>query len=183
MFTSVTSGTKWLSNTPDSASKLDGTEYNRIMTYVVLKRTDGAKFLYVNTHLHNGGTTEDEKIRGAQAEILLDLIQDIYAEYGNLPTIITGDFNTQGVANNTASYNAMLNGGFVDSSRVALEGEAKGTMLYKEALSGIIFDYIFVSSDLADDVQTYKVCDEQRNGKWASDHHAITSTIIFPTPT
>ena len=172
------SGTKWLSNTPNTESKYPGAGYNRIMTYVVLERADGARFLYVNTHLDNS----TEEIRGAQAEILLGLIQEIYAKWGNLPTVVTGDFNTQGVLRDTPAYKAMLNGGFVDSSRVAFEGEVKGTLLVDGNLSGVIFDYIFVSSDLAGNVQTYKVCDEKYDGNWISDHHAIVSTIVLPSP-
>ena len=189
LFTCVEYGTKWLSNTPDSESKYsDGTNtanYNRIMTYVVLERkSDGARFIYVNTHLDNGADAKAENVRKAQAEILIQQIQKLYNTYGNLPTVVTGDFNTQGIANNTISYNAMINGGFTDSSRVAVEVEGDITTTYnnkEDGFSGVIFDYVFVSSDWADAIQTYKVCDAKRNGTYVSDHNAIISTIIFPT--
>ena len=188
MFNLIEGGTKWLSQTPDVASKYsDGTNtanYNRIMTYVVLERkSDGARFIYVNTHLDNNGDndgTAAENVRKGQVEILLQQIQKLYNTYGNLPTVVTGDFNTQGVANNTPSYNAMINGGFVDSSRVAVEGEIKRTFNGNSDSGNVIFDYVFVSSDWADDIQTYKVCEEKRNETWISDHNAIISTIVFP---
>ena len=193
LFTCIASGTKWLSATPDKAgSKYSYTEggttytanYPRIMTFVVLQRkSDGAKFIYVNAHLDNNGNNSGavaEKIRDGQVKILLAEIQKLYNTHGNLPTVVTGDFNTQGVANNTASYNAMINGGFVDSSRVAVEGEIKRTFNGNSETGNVIFDYVFVSSDWADDVQIYKVCDEKINGTWISDHNAIISTIIFP---
>ena len=171
-------GTKWLSNTPDKESKYPGANHYRIMTYAVLERkADGAQFIYVNTHLDNGNDAENEEVRRAQAVILLGEIQKIYAKYGNLPTIVSGDFNTQGVNKKTPSYKAMIDGGFTDSSRVAVEGEVKGTLLVDGNPSGVIFDYIFVSADFADDVQTYKVCDSSSAG---SDHFAIASTMIFP---
>ena len=188
MFNLVEGGTKWLSQTPDVASKYsDGTNtanYNRIMTYVVLERkSDGARFIYVNTHLDNNGNndgTAAENVRKGQVEILLQQIQVLYGKYGNLPTVVSGDFNTQGV-NNTASYKAMLAGGFTDSSKVAVEADDKRTFNGNEDSGKVIFDYIFVSADWADDVETYKVCEEKIDGKWISDHNAIISTIVFPT--
>ena len=188
MFDLVEGGTKWLSQTPDVASKYsDGTNtanYNRIMTYVVLERkSDGARFIYVNTHLDNNGNndgTAAENVRKGQVEILLQQVQVLYNKYGNLPTVVSGDFNTQGV-NNTASYKAMINGGFTDSSKVAVEADNKRTFNGNADTGNVIFDYIFVSADWADDVETYKVCEEKSGDKWISDHNAIISTIIFPT--
>ena len=181
MFNLITSGTKWLSATPDEVSKYEGANYNRIMTYVVLERkSDGARFIYVNTHLDNGAGDGPESIRRGQVEILLKEIQKLYNVYGNLPTVVTGDFNTQGVANNTASYKEMINGGFADSSRIAKEGEIKRTYNGGSDSGNVIFDYIFVSSDLANAVQTYKVCDEKSGGTWISDHNAIIAKILIP---
>ena len=192
MFDCIASGTKWLSNTPDKASKYSYTEngttytanYNRVMTYVVLERkADGARFIYVNTHLDNNGNNSNdvaEKIRKGQVEILLAQIQNLCNTYGNLPVVVTGDFNTQGVANNTISYNAMLAGGFVDSSKVAKVGEPKTT--FTDATnenSGVIFDYVFVSSGLTNHVQSYTVCPAKRNGQWVSDHNAIIANITI----
>ena len=192
MFNLIASGTKWLSNTPDKASKYSYTEngttytanYNRVMTYVVLERkSDGARFIYVNTHLDNNGSNDGtvaEKIRKGQVEILKAQIQKLYNTYGNLPTVVTGDFNTQP---ETASYKAMIAGGYLDSSKVTKAGEIKPTYNdNNDSFAGVIFDYIFVSSDLANAVQTYKVWDAKRDGKYISDHNAIIATVLI-TPT
>ena len=186
MFTCLASGTKWLSNTPDTAgSKYSGTEgtanYPRIMTYVVLQRkSDGAKFIYVNAHLDNNGSnngTVAENIRNAQVKILLAEIQKLYKAHGNLPTIVTGDFNTQP---NTASYTTMIESGFIDSSKVAKQTENERTYNGNSDSGSVIFDYIFVSSDLKNIVSTYNVCPEKRDGKWISDHNAIIANITIP---
>ena len=190
MFTCIASGTKWLSATPDKAgSKYSYTEggttytanYPRIMTYVVLQRkSDGAKFIYVNAHLDNNGNnngTVAENIRKGQVEVLLGEIQKLYKRYGNLPTIVSGDFNTQP---NTASYTTMIQSGFVDSSKVAKQGEIKRTFNGNSDSGNVIFDYIFVSSNLANIVQSYNVCPEKRDGKWISDHNAIIANIVIP---
>ena len=192
LFNCIASGTKWLSATPDKASKYSYTEngttytanYNRVMTYVVLERkADGARFIYVNTHLDNNGNNSNdvaEKIRKGQVEILLAQVQSLCNTYGDLPVVVTGDFNTQGVVNNTISYNAMLAGGFVDSSKVAKVGEAKTTFTdMTNENSGVIFDYVFVSSGLKNHVQSYTVCDAKRNGEWVSDHNAIIAKITI----
>ena len=191
MFNLIASGTKWLSNTPDQKSVYSFTEngttykanYNRIMTYVVLERkSDGVKFLYVNTHLDNNGNNSGdipEKIRAGEVSILLQLIDGITDSYGDMPVIVTGDFNTQGVANKTLSYNTMIDGGFADSSRIAKEGEAKTTFTdMSNENSGVIFDYVFVSSELKNSVETYTVCPAKIDGQWVSDHNAIVATIV-----
>ena len=193
MFNCLESGTKWLSNTPDkSGSKYSYTEngttytanYARIMTYVVLQRkSDGAIFLYVNTHLDNNGNNDHEvaeKIRQAEIDIMMKIIKGITASRGDIPVIVTGDFNA--IPDNRTAYTAMTQTyGYSDSSRVAKEGEPKTTFTDgKDENSGTILDYIFVSSNLANSVETYTVCPAKRNGQWVSDHNAIIAKIAVP---
>lgn len=180
MFDLIMSGTKWLSNTPDSeGSKLPRANFPRVMTYVVLERkTDGARFLYVNTHLdHDGKNSSEvgEQVRQAQIEILIAEIQKL----GDLPTIVTGDFN---VTSEASAYKTMIANNFLDASCVAKEGEIKSTYNgMVEPPVDVIIDYIFVSPDLADAVDTYIVCPSKRDGKWISDHNAIIATLTLPT--
>jgi endonuclease/exonuclease/phosphatase family metal-dependent hydrolase len=44
----------------------------------------------------------------------------------------------------------------------------------------IKIDYIFVSPELKDAVDTYTVCPSKRDGQWISDHNAIIATITLP---
>ena len=193
MFTCLESGTKWLSATPDkSGSKYSYTEngktytanYARILTYVVLQRkSDGAKFLYVNTHLDNNGNNAHdvaEKIRQAEIDIMMNIIKGITSRVGNIPVVVTGDFNA--IPENRTAYNTMTKTyGYSDSSRVAKEGEPKTTFTdMTDENSGTILDYIFVSSNLKDAVETYTVCPAKRNGQWVSDHNAIIAKIAIP---
>ena len=193
MFNLIESGTKWLSATPNvSGSKYTYTEngttytanYARILTYVVLERkSDGARFIYVNTHLDNNGNNSHEvaeKIRQAEVEIMMKIIKGITNSHGNIPVIVTGDFNS--IPFNRTAYIAMTQTyGYFDSSRVAKEGEPKTTFTDgTDENSGTILDYIFVSSHLKDTVETYTVCPAKRNGKWVSDHNAIIARIAIP---
>ncbi len=181
MFELIESGTKWLSSTPDKeGSKLTYANFPRIMTYVVLERkTDGVRFLYVNTHLdHDGNNTREvaEGVRQQQIEILIDEIKKL----GDLPTIVTGDFN---VTPEASAYQTMIANGFLDASRVAKEGEVKSTYNgMDDSYTGAIIDYIFVSPDLGGAVNTYTVCPAKRDGGWVSDHNAIIATITLPVP-
>ena len=192
MFTCLDSGTRWLSNTSTtSGSKYSYTEngttytsnYPRIMTYVVLQRkSDGARFIYVNTHLDNNGNNTHEvgeKIRQAEVDIMMNIIKGITNSRGNIPVIVTGDFNV--IPNNRTAYTAMTQTyGYSDSSKVAKTGEIKDTYNGMGESGTSIIDYIFVSSGLKDRVETYTVCPEKRNGQWVSDHNAIVAKIAVP---
>lgn len=190
LFNCIESGTKWLSNTPNQAGSHytykdaeTGTTHRanfpRVMTYALLERkNDGARFLYVNTHLDhdgNNGIEIGEQVRQGQIEILIAEIQKL----GNLPTIVTGDFN---VTPEASAYTTMIGAGFLDSSKVAKEGEIKSTYNGMDnSYTGAIIDYIFVSPELAESVDTYTVCPAKRDGQWISDHNAIIATITLPT--
>ena len=182
MFNLIESGTKWLSTTPDTqGSKLANANFPRIMTYAILERkTDGTRFLYVNTHLDHDGKNSievGEQVRQAQIEILIAEIKKL----GDLPTVVTGDFN---VTSEASAYKTMIANGFLDASRVAKEGEIKSTYNgMDDSYTGAIIDYIFVSPELADVVDTYTVCPSKRDGQWISDHNAIIATITLPVDT
>ena len=180
LFNLIEGGTKWLSDTPDEiASKFEEANFPRVMTYAILERkVDGVRFLYVNTHLdHNGKNSSEgaEMVRQRQIEVLLAEI----AKLPDLPTIVTGDFN---VSPGASAYTTMIAGGFLDSSLVAWAGEPQPTYNdMKDDYAGAIIDYIFVSPDLAEAVDSYIVCPAKRNGNWVSDHNAIIASITLPT--
>ena len=192
-FTAVASGTKWLSNTPDKVSKYSYTDangtthtsnYPRIMTYVVLERkSDGGCFLVVNTHLDNNGDNAHEVaevIRQAEVDIMMKIIKSITDARGDIPVIVTGDFNV--IPNNRTAYTAMTSTyRYTDSSQVAKQSE-KGEATYNGMGEGTasILDYIFVSRHMKETVTSYNVCDAKRDGEWISDHNAIISVIEMP---
>ena len=193
-FTAKASGTKWLSNTPDtegskySYKDANGTthssNYPRIMTYVVLERkSDGGSFLVVNTHLDNNGNNAHEVaevIRQAEVDIMMKIIKSITDSRGNIPVIVTGDFNV--IRTNRSAYTAMTSTyGYSDSAFVAKQSE-RDEATYNGMGEGTasILDYIFVSGHMADTVTSYNVCDAKRDGEWISDHNAIISVIEMP---
>ena len=116
-FNLLDSGTYWLSETPEVVnSKLEGSKYVRIMTYVVLERkSDGVKFVHVNTHLN---TTPALNLR--QVEIMVSLVNEkIYSKFGKLPTYYTGDFNADPMSENQDGYKYLISTGTVNTRDIA----------------------------------------------------------------
>jgi endonuclease/exonuclease/phosphatase family metal-dependent hydrolase len=188
-FKAIASDTRWLSSTPTKESVYSYTENGktykandkRIMTYAVLERkSDGARFLFVSTHLDNNGNNSlavAEKIRKGQIEVMINQIQGVLKARGNLPTIVLGDFNA--TPEKTAAK-TMTSKGYYDASKIAATGTAQSTYNGMSEGTSAILDYIFVSSNLKSAVKSYKVCPAKRSGKWVSDHNAIVATITLP---
>ncbi len=84
--------TFWLSTTPD---QLSGKEWNasnvRICTYAVLQdKTTGQIYAHFNTHLDHISTEAQEH----ETRLILAKVQQVSSAYGEIPFVITGDFNT-----------------------------------------------------------------------------------------
>ena len=160
-FEVVDYGTKWLSATPDEISKFDESSENRVVTYVTLKcKTTGETFTHVNTHLEHTSNAARE----LQADVMLNVVKDIDGAL-----LMTGDYNSTPLSGPVGKYIAA---GFKDSSAVADESQKGGTFHGGNGDAGdYVIDYIFVNDGV--DVLKYKVCTEQIDGGYVSDHHPI----------
>lgn len=133
----INSGTYWLSETPTEISRLDSCDYNRIMTYAVLERkSDGFKFLHVNTHLEWAHSDVDTNL--LQTETMLWLTDDVLNENGDMPVFFTGDFNEP---NDSDGFAAMIDWGVWDTREEAAVSSDAPT--WPEGPSYI--DFCFVS--------------------------------------
>ncbi|MBQ7011729.1 MAG: endonuclease/exonuclease/phosphatase family protein [Clostridia bacterium] len=137
-FNLIDSGTYWLSETPEEISKLTDCDYYRIMTFALLERkSDGVRFLHVNTHLEwDHGTVETNLM---QVDIMLELTDELLKKHGDMPVFFTGDFNTKPT---TKGYARMLEWGCDDARTVADSTSKSDTHS-----GGSIIDYCFVSKD------------------------------------
>ena len=162
-FDLVESGTKWLSDTPDVRSKMSGSEYVRIVTYVVLKdKVTGQQFMHINTHLD----TASGAIRVAQAKRALELVP----KYENIPVFFTGDFNC-GI--DSDAYNAITGSlGFVNSATIAKTGTAATGDTF---VSGGTIDFIFIPKTHNFTVDNYTIYTE----KVISDHRPLYIDITL----
>jgi len=160
-FDLMESGTKWLSDTPDTVSKFEDSAYYRIYTYAVLQeKKTGNKFLAVNTHLDNSGSG----VRGKQIAVLLEFL----ADYENqCPIVLTGDFNT----GRTSSVYSAVTEKLADAAVIAERAEDSFTY-HKYGEKQSYLDYIFVSGQRIA-VSHYRVITEKANGVLPSDHYPL----------
>lgn len=204
LFTKVKSGLFWLSDTPNRRSKYSESLNDRGMNYVVLERkSDGKRFCFVNTHLENESPENpNSKIaRQKQVNVLLEQTAQIVATYGNVPSIIVGDFNS--TIKRDATIHEMIRGkGYVDCSTAAFSITARGTWndAYNDFYigNGIInknavanknsdtLDFCYVSKD-SFFISTYNVSADKyndqaidnANGLYTSDHFPIVIKFML----
>ena len=159
-FELLESGTKWLSDTPDTVgSKMSGAHYPRVFTYALLKdKLTGENFLCVNTHtdhVDDGGA-----VRLKQVKVITDFIK---ANYPDTPLILTGDLNDIETA---SSIRHLLNSGLDDSADLALLSDKVPTFKQKT------IDYLLLSKDDFT-VYSYTVDTSTYSGEYPSDHRAV----------
>jgi len=101
----VASGWFWLSDTPDVSSKFSGSNCTRIAVWARLKnKTTGFEYIHINTHLdHNGNNSSSVgmSIREKQIKVIFEFM----AKQGDIPFVLTGDFNQ--VATNSSGTVAL----------------------------------------------------------------------------
>ena len=147
------------------------------MTYVHLERkSDGKQFLHANTHLDYTVKPEDEATQVAQMQILLNEIAKL--NLGDIPTIITGDFNAKV---DTLVYAKMIEEGYTDAAaHIAAEDRAPtyhGLMATTGEPRHI--DFIFTKNFENDNL--YRICTERVDNENVSDHYPILSILSFQT--
>ncbi len=159
-------GTVWLSETPEEYSVLNGAGLPRIATYQrLIRESDEKIFVHINTHFDLNGSA----VRGREAEILTDFIEEKFSKY---PVIITGDFNcTEG----SYEFGKLTDAGYkVTSSFGEKVPTFNGCFSDEDPMT---IDFTFVNGQLP--VKSYKVCDPMVNGEYASDHNAIVSEVLL----
>lgn len=173
------SGTFWLSQTPDVVASKDwDAAITRIVTWA--RFTDQATnttFYHFNTHFDH---------RGAQARLeSAKLIRtQITERVGELPVVLTGDFNIE----ESAPPYAILVADQPDTLRLydtfytsQQPPHGPGSTYFGGFTvtdqPGRRIDYIFVTEGIA--VQRYGVLSESTNGAYPSDHLPVLAEITF----
>jgi len=164
-FEVVSSGTKWLTATPDVPSQVaTASQYKRIVTYAVLKRkADGFIYIHANTHL-------DHQSAQARTDQVGHLI-NILSELPDYPMLLTGDFNA---TSSEQAFSLIGGAGFANAASRKMSGDVDTHVTYHGyAEGGSVIDFCFVgNTDFL--TNKYKVLDEVV----PADHYALYFELI-----
>lgn len=164
-FDLVQSGTFWLSETPDKCASISwNSRWPRICTYVILKDKSTHKiFAHFNTHLDH--KSPDARLNGIK--LILSKIKQL-----NLPTILTGDFNSPKTESATIlCENELTNANTNNDNSITFHLWGHPEVL-KEGITNI--DYISLSKLKS---VNYKVINYTKDSLKNSDHFAIQAEI------
>lgn len=168
--------TFWLSETPDvPASRSWKTACPRICTFGTFKhKASGRIFVFYNTHL-------DHKSLLARENGMKLVMKKIAIYKGDMPIILTGDFNSKPESN---VYK--ITAGKLSDARYAAEktlpgpdGTYHGYKSDPATWRGKFpIDYIFVN-EIAVKVKTFQVVNDFKNKKSSSDHFPVVATVVL----
>lgn len=161
----ISSGTFWLSETPNVESKYEGAGCYRICSYVQLvNKETGESYYHFNTHLDNA--SDEARVFGAN--VIKEKMTFIPLTSSYLPqlgVVLTGDFNDylDGPASSLLAqeYNVR-------------DAENNTYHDWENITEGKPIDFIFTSGD----VVSYSILDDTQNGL-VSDHYGVYETIQF----
>ena len=139
------------------------------------RKSDGARFVAINTHWNPGYDAEDKTDRVTQAQALATLVNTLKTKY-KCPVITTGDYNSFLTADAVKTY--MANSGLLDackSAKVVNRAFATAHDLgVNTPTAGKAIDHIFASSDV--ELLYYNVLIDEFLVH-ASDHYPIYADI------
>ncbi len=168
----------WLSETPDVAgSKSWDAAITRVTTWVKLKDRDtGVEFFVFNTHFDHRGV----EARTQSAQLLRRRMQDIAHD---APVVLLGDFNSrtsskayQILTGDIAAEGVALADAW-SSSRTKVNGPDSTWNGFRSIIPGRRIDFIFIGGKLG--VRSHTILDEQREGRFPSDHLPVLAELSF----
>ena len=171
-------GTFWLSETPDSAGSTGwDAALPRVVTWGRLQdRTSGETFFFFNTHFDHRG--QEARLESAR------LIRNRLGEMaGDLPFVLTGDFNTTEDALPYAALTddedetAALFDAYYATQSPPYGPEATFHGFVVTETPGARIDYIFVSEDVR--VLRYGALSDQWLGRYPSDHLPVLADVVI----
>ncbi len=161
------SGTFWLSETPDKASKGWDAMYNRVCTYAILRdKQTGFTYAHFNAHFDHIGFV-------ARCESVSLVSQKIASLCPDIPVIFTGDLNDN---EGGVMYGRITDTGLRDSKFLAEKSEDSGTYHGYSKITELTrtkpIDFVFVNA-YCKSVASYEVLTEKYDGIYSSDHHPL----------
>lgn len=170
------SGMFWLSPTPGRPSMGWDAAYRRVATWThVIRRSDGARLLVVNSHWDNQG--QNARLQGGA--LILNWVR--HNRLAGERLIVVGDFNAD---NDEESVAQLLRGtpdkALMQDSRKIAEQPVFGPAFSFNAFDafpakGQLIDHIFVGPGIS--VRNQGVIAQHENGRVASDHFPVVAVI------
>lgn len=176
-FEKLDGGTFWLSPTPGKPSKGWDAALPRIVSWVHLnEKVSGKTFYFFNTHFDHIG----EDARRRSADLILRKIEEIAG--GDLPVILTGDFNATPDSRPYAILTKELNDGFTSGEYPHYGPEAtfmdeNGPFYVGGGKGGGRIDYIFTNQKVK--VLQHGIISSFRDGRFPSDHLPVVADLEF----
>ncbi len=171
LFQVIDSGTFWLSETPEVPSKGWDAAIVRVCTWAKMKnRHLGKDFFIFNTHFDHIGV----EARTNSSKLIVEKIHKIA---GNLPAILTGDFNSEP---DTEAYQILMKG--LTDARNLSENPPYGPygtwngFDHNADLTRRI-DYIFVNEKVL--VRKFATLSDSKENRYPSDHLPVMAEVMF----
>lgn len=165
LFEVIESETIWLTDTPYVESKIEGSHFIRIATYVVLKLNPNRYLTIINTHLDYAS----DHIIFNQIEYLYRMIKILEIKY-QTEIILMGDFNAHpdsiGIKFLSTKYNQVYD----DPKNIGLTFHA-----FTDQEEGLPIDYIFFSNSVQ--LKEFEIIHHLEKGKYLSDHYPLFAKL------
>lgn len=175
-FKQLSSGTFWLSPTPDSVGSIGwDAALTRICTWIKLEERKGGKQFFVfNTHFDHIG----EKAREESAKLIVQKISELA---GSLPVVLMGDFNSEPSQKGYQSIVMNSIHPLHDTHDVAAERRESDDCTFKgfQVKSSICKRIDFIFTDDHFKIEQYTIIDDNDGINYPSDHKPILSKLVF----
>ena len=180
-FSRLESSTFWLSETPDVPGKGWDADYPRVVTWIKIKdATTGKLFFHFNTHFDHRGV----RAREESARLLLKRIN---TKAGQLPVVVTGDFNFnessigyQILTGKTQENEFPSQSTLRDARYLSQHGHHGPTSTFNEfkaLISGMKIDFVLVRGAVK--VLQHGTLSDTWDGRFPSDHLPLLAEIVI----
>ncbi len=172
-FKVINQSTFWLSATPDSVSRGWDAACNRVCTYGLFQLKKSKKKVWVfNTHLDHLG----KKARIESVKLISKKINELTSN-GNIPVIITGDFNSKPDDEPTQYMTAaFINTRMASKQPPYGPADTWNGFEFNKTPEGCI-DYIFIKQNEKLKVNKFATITDSYDKKYPSDHFPILAEM------
>lgn len=167
----LSSGTFYLTGTPDTPSRLPQSIHYRVCTWAKFRLVNGGQeFFCFNTHFDYTA----EELRVIQMGVVIDKMKEINPD--GLPIYLTGDMNTD--ESEKATFKPLLDYGFSSARVNAVTGDSHLTFNAYGDYKGSIYDHCFYKN-FHSVPKFVTVRDPFAGLKYISDHYPVNIVLKF----